>query len=77
MSEQTYQKVYSVNGILQANFIQSGLELAGIPAIIALTKNETYLDVLVPEEFVIQAEQVLYPEQPMGEIYLIPAVETL
>jgi hypothetical protein len=63
MSENKYQRVYSVNGALQAIFVRSMLEKAGIPASVAHAKGPHYLDVLVPAARVEEASLLLHPEQ--------------
>ncbi|PKO16579.1 MAG: hypothetical protein CVU39_07090 [Chloroflexi bacterium HGW-Chloroflexi-10] len=72
MTIQKYQKVYSVNSTLQAMHVQNVLEQAGLPVTIVHASNATYLDVLVPAAWIEQAQQMLYPSHPCGEIYFPP-----
>ncbi|MBE0698746.1 MAG: DUF2007 domain-containing protein [Anaerolineaceae bacterium] len=69
------QKVTSVNGMLQAMIVQNALEKAGIPVTIANAKGEAYLDVLVPNEWVYDAQNLLSPERRCGEIYFVPGYD--
>ncbi len=72
MVVQTYHKIHSANGWLHALVIQTALERAGIPATLAKSSNGSYLDVLVPEEWVEQAQALLFPRRPTGEQPLVP-----
>jgi hypothetical protein len=76
MGTQNNTKVISVNGMLQALTVQDALEKAGIPVTIANAKGEAYLDVLVPSEWVYDAQNLLSPERRSGEIYYIPGYPT-
>ncbi len=62
MGKRNMQSVYSVNGSLQAMSVQSVLENAGIPVNLKVSKSGSYLDVVVPEEYVFNAMNLLYPE---------------
>lgn len=64
-------KVYSANSQLVANTIQAALEKAGIPAILTVSHNGSYMDVMVPAEFVFDASGLLNPECPSGELFWI------
>jgi len=66
-----YQKVYSVNNTLQAIALQSSLENAGIPALIANAKDGAYIDIFAPTACADEARQLLNPERRCGEIYFI------
>ncbi len=68
MNTNNYQKVFSVNGKLQATAIQSMLEMAGMTACIVDSHTHGYQDVLVPQEHVFDATNILYPEPKVGEI---------
>jgi hypothetical protein len=57
-------KVFSVNGRLQAIWVESILVQAGVPVTFCDSKAGTYLDVLVPTEKVYDAKNILYPERP-------------
>jgi len=73
MDATSYQKIISVNGMLQAAVVQQQLEQAGIPAIIAVSDNSSYLDVLVPVPCLFDAQNLLTAERCRGEIYFVPA----
>ena len=73
MNKTGYQKVASVNGDLQGMAIQHQLELAGIPVRIVASKNGAYLDVLVPEQSLFDAHNLLNPERRSGEIFCVPS----
>lgn len=73
MNGQSYQKITSVNGALQAAAVQQELEQAGIPVVTTVSHNGTYLDVLVPVECLFDAQNLLNPERRCGEIYFVPA----
>jgi hypothetical protein len=62
MGKRNMQSVYSVNGSLQAISVQSVLENAGIPVNLKVSKSGSYLDVMVPEDCVFNATNLLYPE---------------
>jgi hypothetical protein len=68
-----YQKVTSVNGELQATLMQTTLEQAGIPVALFTSRSGAALDVLVPVEFVYDAQNLLAPERRSGEIFFVPA----
>ena len=68
MGKRNYRSVYSVNGSLQATAVQSVLEGAGIPVSLITSKSGSYMDVLVPEEYVFNATNLLNPEPCPGEI---------
>jgi hypothetical protein len=72
MNAQIYQKITSVNGELQAAAVQQELEQAGIPVVTAMSHNGTYLDVLVPVQYLFDAQNLLNPERRCGEIYFVP-----
>jgi hypothetical protein len=59
MTTKNYQKICSVNGILQAAALQTMLERAGIPTALAHSKNGSYLDVLAPTSLVEEARNLL------------------
>lgn len=63
MFENKYQRVFSVNGTLQAISVRAMLEKAGISAVVSHTKGPRYLDVLVPAARVEEASLLLHPEQ--------------
>jgi hypothetical protein len=73
MNTSSYQKVFSVNGILRAIAIQDALEQTGIPVQIVASRNSTYLDVTVPSERMAEAQSLLSPERRCGEIFYVPA----
>ncbi len=56
------QKVFSVNGWLQAIWIESILVRAGVPVSFGVSKSGAYLDVFVPAENVYDADHILHPE---------------
>jgi len=64
MNTTTNQKVFSVNGRLQAIWIESILVQAGVPVSFRNSKAGAYLDVFVPAENVYDANIILYPEHP-------------
>jgi hypothetical protein len=64
-------KVYSANSQLSAFAIQSALEMAGVPAIIACSHNGSYMDVLVPASFAFDASNLLNPERRSGELFWV------
>lgn len=72
MDERNFQKVYSVSGTLQGAVVQAALEQAGIVVALTPSSNGAYLDVLVPEEWVFDAKNLLHPGLYCGEIYLAP-----
>jgi hypothetical protein len=74
MNTNNYQKVLAVNGTLQAVSIQSTLEQAGIPTNIVASQNGPYLSVLVPSEWLDEAQNLLAPERCSGEIFYVPAL---
>jgi hypothetical protein len=65
-----YQAVYTVNGMLQAMNIRSGLEKAGIPSKVAPSQNETGLTILVPMINRFDAENILFPSARVAEILI-------
>lgn len=73
MNAQSFQKISSVNGTLQANALQQVLERAGIPVVTTTSHKGTYLDVLVPVGCLFDAQNLLNPEYPLGEIFFVPA----
>ncbi len=72
MDARMNHKVTSANGTAQAISLQIALESAGIPVTIAASRDESYLDVLVPAEYVYDAQNLLSPERRSGEIYFVP-----
>jgi hypothetical protein len=73
MDATSYQKIISVNGMLQAVVVQQQLEQAGIPAVMAISDNGVSLYVLVPEPCLFDAQNLLIAERCRGEIYFVPA----
>lgn len=67
MRNRNMQSVYSVNGSLQALSLKSVLENAGIPVNLQVSKSGSYLDVMVPEECVFNATNLLHPEPGPAE----------
>jgi hypothetical protein len=63
MNTNLNQKVYSVSGQLQAIWVESILEKAGIPVSFCVSNNDTYLDVLVANEKVFDAKNILNSER--------------
>jgi hypothetical protein len=63
-----YQTVYKVSGMLQAMYIPSGLENAGIPSKVANSQNEPGLSILVPTNKLFEAENILYPIKRTAEL---------
>jgi hypothetical protein len=72
MDGSRFQKVISVNGMLQAAVVQQQLEQSGIPVVIAVSDGD-YLDVLVPVESLFDARNLLTAERCSGEIFFVPA----
>ena len=64
MSTNKNQKVFSVNGRLQAIWVESILEQAGVPVSFGVSKSGAYLDVFVPSENAYDANNILFPERP-------------
>jgi hypothetical protein len=62
MNEKNNQKVYSVNGRLQAIWMGSILEQAGIPVNLRSSKTGAYLDIYVPDSYAYDAKKILNPE---------------
>jgi len=58
MITKTYQKVFSVNGRLQAAIIQKSLEMAGLQVDLQASRNGAYLDIFVPREKVYDARNL-------------------
>jgi hypothetical protein len=73
MKRQRFHKVYTVEGILQAINIKTALERAGIPVLTAKSHLGSYMDVLVPDTFLFDAKNILFPETRTGEIYFRPS----
>jgi hypothetical protein len=63
MNTTNNQKVYSVNGRLQAIWVESILLQAGVPVSFVVSKSGDYLDVIVPAENVYDANNILHPER--------------
>jgi ABC-type transport system substrate-binding protein len=68
MNNKFFQKIHAVNGQLQATIIQEQLEKAGVPVNITHSNSADYLDVLVPEEFIFDANYLLHPEINVMEL---------
>ena len=68
MNTNNIQKVFSVNGRLQAIWVESILVQAGVPVSFHASKTGAYLDVFVPVEKAFDANNILYPEHPAKEI---------
>ena len=67
------QKVYSVNGNLQAMLVRSVLESAGIKSQINPSKDGGYLDVYVRADCAFDAENILNPKRAFDANGYIPA----
>ena len=67
MNTNNNQKVFSVNGRLQAIWVESILVQAGVPVNFGVSKSGAYLDVFVPSENVYDANNILFPERPVNE----------
>jgi len=65
MNASNNQKVFSVNGRLQAILIESILEKAGVPVSFGASKSGAYLDIFVPSENAYDANKILHPELPV------------
>lgn len=59
------QKVLSVNGRLQAIWVESILDKAGVPVSFCISKEDAYLDVLVSDKNADEAIMLLNPELNM------------
>jgi hypothetical protein len=68
MNTNNFQKVFSVNGRLQAIWVESILEQAGVPVSFGNSKSGDYLDVFVAAENAYDAKNILYPERPAKKI---------
>ena len=68
MATENYRSVYTVNGRLQAVLVQSVLERAGVPVALKRSISGAYIDVLVPENFVFDASNLLHPTPGAAEI---------
>ena len=64
MNTNKNQKVFSVNGRLQAIWVESILVQAGVPVSFGLSKSGDYMDVFVPTENAYDAKNILFPEHP-------------
>jgi len=64
MNTNNNQKVFSVNGRLQAIWVESILVQASVPVSLGVSKSGDYLDVFVPSENVYDAKNILFPERP-------------
>lgn len=67
MGNRSMRSVYSVNGSLQATNVQSVLEQAGIPVNLSASKTGSYMEVMVPEDCVFNARNLLFPEPRPAE----------
>lgn len=67
------QKVYSVNGNLQAMLVRSVLECAGIKSQMSPSSDGAYLDVYVRADCVFDAENILNPKHAFDANGFIPA----
>ena len=63
MNTNNNQKVFSVNGRLQAIWVESILVQAGVPVSFGVSKSGAYLDIFVPSEKVYDAKNILFPER--------------
>jgi hypothetical protein len=70
MNATSYRKVISVSSTLQAVTVQNTLEMAGIPVSLARSKKDGGLDILTPEEWVVEAKGLLNCEARTGEIFM-------
>jgi len=70
MNANSYRKVISVSSTLQAVTVQNTLEMAGIPVSLTRSKNDGGLDILTPEEWVVEARGLLNSEARTGEIFM-------
>jgi len=68
MNTSNNQKVFSVNGRLQAIWVESILVQAGVPVSLGVSKSSDYLDVFVPSENAYDANNILHPECPVKGI---------
>ena len=64
MNTNNNQKVFSVNGRLQAIWVESILVQAGVPVSFGASNSGAYLDVFVPSENAYDANNILHPERP-------------
>ena len=73
MNTNNKQKVLSVNGRLQAIWVESILVNAGVPVSFCTSKDGAYLDVLVSDEKVNEATILLNPELNIIRACCVPA----
>jgi hypothetical protein len=72
MNPGNFEIVYSVQGRLQAALIESMLKKAGVPAVLASSRNGAYLDICVEREYAFDARNLLNPAIGAGEICVFP-----
>ncbi len=71
MTVQQLSKVYTTTSSLMAHCIQIALQSAGIPSSIARAGNGG-MDIMVPQMYCVDAQQLLIAEPHRGEILFTP-----